>query len=808
MANSDYNVGGPSADFTPLSELAQEADYLDRTLYLGRANFPRTDSLRIGMAALCDDEFMQVTGLGPGTVAVKRGTADTVPAKHAPGALIWFIGTDVVGTDGIERSAGEKNGVKYSPYTTGGGALPIETHAPDEVIYNWRFFRPYPPGRLMVRAQRWYTKQVLASDNPNMRLSWAHRDRIIEADQLVDHDVGNIGPEPGTTYTVRIYDKLGILRRTEVGIMSVIRNARGQLLEPNWTYTWQQAMLDLGLLDPTEDGENVPARMTLFSTREGFDSWQGYDIEFEVNPQARLVKVSQLAQLAAQAPTDDDIGPEPPMYAAYVAQVGQQAAQSPTAEDEGGVVASEALYVAQIVEGVGQETSLYTPMNRNLFETPYAMMVRLGIAGDAMLTTVVARPSDRLTDTHSIHTRYDWPEKSGAALPYNEVVAPAPFTPWMTLSAKVAQLDEQFGMATSSFYDGVSLAGVQPGQVALIDAEIVIVTAVTSNGVSVKRGCMDTVPAAHAANARMWFFETAAGFDPTAYPLKTVDGVLGAAVEVKMVPDVFGPALNLLDVPTDRLNMLRRMERPYAPGRVLVDGNPWYMGAIVRGEKTTKITWEHRNRLLQGATVVDHLGQQYTPEDGQQYRLSITLTVQPKTGPSYKVVIRDELVDGVEFEYTATMARADGYRAGTLIGACGSVTVGLLLEAVRDKLTSWQGYVIPLSLPSYVCSPGQAPGGGQLPSPGNGNGNVGTTTPGGSAPGDNHGDGPPDPADNAGSGDNGSGPPPPPDVPPEWPDPVEPPIPDPDDPNPALAAHWDLNWDRHWDAYNKDNQGE
>lgn len=809
MANSDYNISNTSADFTPMAELGKEADYLDRTLQLGRANFPRTDSLKIGMAALCDEEFMQVTGLGPGTVAVKRGCGDTVPAKHLLKTLIWFIGTDVVGTDGIERTAGDTTGVKYQPYTTGGGSYPLDKQAPDEVVYNWRFFRPYPPGAMRVRGQRWYIKQLISSEQPNMTVTWAHRDRILEADRLIDHDIGNIGPEPGTTYTVRIYNKQGQLKRTEVGIMAKVRDSRGRVISPSWNYTWAQAMQDLGFNEPSEDGTLVDGYLTLFSTREGFDSWQGYTIEFTINTQGKLIKVAQVGQQSVQDASTDGEPPLPPLTSVSVSQQAQMAAQSPTAEDEGGVVASDAVYVTQFAEGAGQETSFYTPLNRNLFETPYTIMVRRGISGFAMLTTVVARPSDRLTDSHSIYARYDYPKGNGATLPYLAVVSPSYFTPWATLGAKVAQLDEALPVRTSSFYDGVPLSGVQVGSVALIDAEIVVVTSVSETSIGVKRGCMDTVPAQHNENARLWFFETQAGFDPTDYPLKNNAGELGAAVQVKMVPDVFGPPLNMLDVPTDRLDMKRRMERPFAPGNVLVDGKRWYLGAQMKADTSMIVTWDHRNRVEQAGNVVDHLGQPQNPEVGQSYLLSIKLTVKPKDAPSYVVVVREEKVEGTQFEYTWDMAVADGYRAGSILGACGTVTVGFLLEAVRDGLTSWQGYVIPVRLPSYVCAPGQSPGGGQLPGAGNGNGTVGSGTPGGSAPGgDDQGDGPRDPIDNGGGGDNGSGPPPPPEVPPDWPDPIEPPPVDPNDPNPALAAHWDLNWDRHWDAYTKDDQGD
>jgi len=36
-------------------------------------------------------------------------------------------------------------------------------------------------------------------------VAWVHRDRVLQADQLVDASVASIGPEPGTTYTLRVY---------------------------------------------------------------------------------------------------------------------------------------------------------------------------------------------------------------------------------------------------------------------------------------------------------------------------------------------------------------------------------------------------------------------------------------------------------------------------------------------------------------------------------------------------------------------------------------------------------------------------
>lgn len=812
----NYVQKGPAASFTPIAELDTPVDYLTRTLSLGRANFPTVDSLKVGMAALVEDEFMQVTALGPGTVAVKRGVGDTVPAKHAADSLVWFVDSKVIGNDRTEYAAGTTTGVKYSPFTTGGGSMPIDQEVADNVTFDWRFFRPYPPGKLKVNTQRWYEDGfLLAADHPTLRLTWAHRDRLIEADQMIDHDVGNIGPEPGTTYTVRIYDAAGVLRRTEVGIMAKARDSRGRLIDPSWTYSWRQAMSDFGITTPTDEDNLVHAHMTMFSTREGFDSWQGYTIKFNVNTQGAFIKVAQLAHMAMQAPDDDgtDPGITSGLWAAQVAQVAMQAPDDDI-DGPGGPPITSGVFVAQVAESAGQNSSFYTTMNRTLFEAPYALLAKLGEdPAITTLATVVARPSDRLTDSHSIWTRYDWPAGSGNMFSYDQVVAPSPFTPWITLDVKVKQLDRVLKIRNSSFFDGISLNDVKVGQVLQVDAEIMRVESVSETEIGVARGCFDTIPALHNANARAWFFETAAGNDPSNYPVKLVAGTLGAAVQVKMVPDVYGPPLTLTDVPTDRVNMLQRVARPYPPGQVMIGDKHWFEGGkFVEGESML-ITWVHRNRVEQGANTIDHLAPGFNPEDNQTYVLEINLNVSPPApAQPYKVRIRHAEVDGTSFEYTWEMIKADGYRSAAVLGVCGRVTVGLVLTTVRFGLKAWQNYTIPVLLPARNCPPGQNPGGGQLPSDpsdgGNGETNnppdPGNTTPGG----DNQGDGPGDPIDNGGQGDNGSGPPEPPIPPPDWPDPVDPPPPiDPGDPNPALKSHWDLNWDRHWDAYNKDNQG-
>ncbi len=41
-----------------------------------------------------------------------------------------------------------------------------------------------------------------------LAIAWAHRDRVLQGDRLIEHEAGSIGPEPGTTTTVRVLNAL------------------------------------------------------------------------------------------------------------------------------------------------------------------------------------------------------------------------------------------------------------------------------------------------------------------------------------------------------------------------------------------------------------------------------------------------------------------------------------------------------------------------------------------------------------------------------------------------------------------------
>lgn len=164
------------------------------------ASGKRLDEVSVGTVALWDDELVRVDAIDPdaGTLVIGRGCGDTVPAQHAASGRIWFY-MDNIAADVAEYTAGETIQVKLLT-NTGSQQLNEALATPIAVTFAQRQFRPYPPARLRVNGE-----VAPPSLTGTVTLTWAHRDRVLQADQLVDNDSADVGPEPGTTYTARWY---------------------------------------------------------------------------------------------------------------------------------------------------------------------------------------------------------------------------------------------------------------------------------------------------------------------------------------------------------------------------------------------------------------------------------------------------------------------------------------------------------------------------------------------------------------------------------------------------------------------------
>lgn len=167
----------------------------------------------VGSLALWGSEWVRVDALDTTTGAVSfgRAVADSAAVKHAAGERVYFVDT-WSGTDQVEYVTAETVEAKLVT-RTGTEALDPASTATATVTFNQRAARPYPPARVRINTE---ADPVALSGV--LTATWAHRDRVQQADQLVDTEATDVGPEAGTTYTVRWYLD-GVLETTDAGIV-------------------------------------------------------------------------------------------------------------------------------------------------------------------------------------------------------------------------------------------------------------------------------------------------------------------------------------------------------------------------------------------------------------------------------------------------------------------------------------------------------------------------------------------------------------------------------------------------------------
>ncbi|MHB1057234.1 MAG: hypothetical protein ACYC0F_05060 [Rhodanobacter sp.] len=243
----DYTDRG-TGDWCPTATIVQAAGYADTAFTL--ADGALLDRVAVGSWALWDDEIVRVDAIdvSAGTLTLGRGCADTVPAgDHGADSRIYFCG-DWVGSDQREYVGGDVVRAKLLTRTAT-DQLDLDIATELTTTFGERQVRPYPPGNLTINGDI-YPATVSAS----ITLTWSHRDRLIAADQLIDTNQTDLGPEAGTTYTVRTYLG-GVLNSTTTGITGA-------------THT------------PTSPGSGL-VRIEIDAVRDGYVSWQPLTATFD-----------------------------------------------------------------------------------------------------------------------------------------------------------------------------------------------------------------------------------------------------------------------------------------------------------------------------------------------------------------------------------------------------------------------------------------------------------------------------------------------------------------------------------------------
>lgn len=157
---------------------------------------------------------------------------------------------------------------------------------------------------------------------------------------------------------------------------------------------------------------------------------------------------------------------------------------------------------------------------------------------------------------------------------------------------------------------GLDIDIVKLNSYALIDNELVVVTAISSSSMTVGRGVLDTVPVAHALGARVFFpdvyFET-----------DSVEYAQGETARIKILPTTAKGTLAVGSAPAQTLTIQARPGRPYPPQKLRI--NSLAYPDTVRGDQNITVTWVHRDRLQQTATLIDTEAASIGPEANTTY---------------------------------------------------------------------------------------------------------------------------------------------------------------------------------------------
>lgn len=202
---TDETLGGGT--FVPYVLISSAVDHYATSI-------PFNSAVDIGLIAMnsmvqIGGEIMRLVDIDvsadgvSGHITVARGCVDTVPLAHATGSAAYFIAQDVnLGGDGREYASGEVVEIKVLPYSSS-TTLSSDLAEVDVLPIDGRQGRPYPPADVRINGTPYASA---ASVVGQVVLTWVHRDRLLQQDQLFSHVEPTIGPEAGTTYTVRVYD--------------------------------------------------------------------------------------------------------------------------------------------------------------------------------------------------------------------------------------------------------------------------------------------------------------------------------------------------------------------------------------------------------------------------------------------------------------------------------------------------------------------------------------------------------------------------------------------------------------------------
>ncbi|EHK89807.1 phage tail protein [Aggregatibacter actinomycetemcomitans] len=310
-----------------------------------------------------------------------------------------------------------------------------------------------------------------------------------------------------------------------------------------------------------------------------------------------------------------------------------------------------------------------------LFEVPYHVLPL--VLSDAERAFI--KPTDCFVwslgaQPTALSVGYDMLVNVGAG--YTQT-ATGSFTPFIRLADAAGAYQTTLKFKLEGDY-----AALENAEAVMIDDEIIKIDSVDFNAgtMTVGRGCADTIPQAHKADAVAWCYLLAAGTDETKY-------TVGEQVKAKLLTRTAQQTLDDEKAAELTLTTQQRQARPYPPGNVRIDGG--YGNAIVDGS-SFKLTWAHRDRDLQAEKLIAHSEDSTMLGEGVSYKVDLL---------DGDTVVRSIDTTGTEFAYPDAK-KVEGEQFSSL--ALYSVKNGL--QSLHKYLFNVQGALLLLHKFDYQAT--------------------------------------------------------------------------------------------------------
>jgi hypothetical protein len=185
--------------------------------------FPLTNvsgGIAVGTLVQLNNELMEVVSYAAPNLTVKRGVLDTIPSRaHVAGNVLYFWG-EAFGIDPTEYVETDSVVVKLLPVTASEVLDEFEYGLTTMTVdLNSRAIRPYPPANVKF-ATALDPEDTGGGYSGTVAMTWNHRNRVVQADQVLGYTEGSVTAADNTRYALKIYrvDTSALLvEKTDIG---------------------------------------------------------------------------------------------------------------------------------------------------------------------------------------------------------------------------------------------------------------------------------------------------------------------------------------------------------------------------------------------------------------------------------------------------------------------------------------------------------------------------------------------------------------------------------------------------------------